>query len=538
MKKRWLATLLALVLTVSLLPVTAYAAAVQDKAGANLTPAEQQIYDAMAARAAEVAAGTTASTQISIFFEEGELSWTAREMGLSRITDENLVNPLHEKVGEMLDRIYTCLELNLPFEMFWANNYWNWIWYQEHTGSEVWITGLDYSIDVTPAYQGRNTITTDVSKITQANSVIATAKAIVQANEGKSDYEKLAAYRDEICARNTYNRDAYQTMLKDKDPYGPDHTYGDPWQLIYVFDGDPDTNVLCEGYSKAFKYLCDLSEFNGDVTCYLAEGLMNGEKHMWNVVRMGDGNFYLADVTNSDEGMSGENGGLFLTEASGSGQKYVVSHDNWKITYIYREDQEGLFTDGYLPISAAAYLPDNDVPAPAAPAAPVDPPAPAFTDVTYSWLVDPVAWALEHDVTNGITETTFEPDAECTHAQILTFLYRAERSVNGTPAPAAAEDMNAAIEWAREQGMIDDSFDRGAPCTRSQSVRYIWLALGSPSAGASGFTDVPADAAYARAVDWAAEKEVTKGDGGADIFNPEKACSRGQIITFLYRAYH
>lgn len=531
MKKRWLATLLALVLTVSLLPVTAYAATVQDQAGANLTAAERKIYDAMAVRAAEVAAGTTASAKITISFAEGELSWTAQELGLSSIDNQNVVDPLHKKVGEILDRIYTCLELNLPFEMFWANNYWNWTWYQQHTGSKVWITSLDYSIDVTPAYRGSSAITINTSKIAQANSVIAAAKAIVQANEGKSDYEKLAAYRDEICARNTYNWDAYQTMLKDKDPYGPDHTYGDPWQLIYVFDGDPDTNVLCEGYSKAFKYLCDLSEFNGDVTCYLAEGFMDGEKHMWNVVRMDDGNFYLVDVTNSDEDSTGENGGLFLTEASGAGQEYVVSHDGWQITYIYREDQAGLFTDGYLPISAAAYVPDNDAPVS------VPPSAPAFTDINYSWLVDPVAWALEHDITNGITDTTFEPDTDCTHAQILTFLYRAERSVNGTPAPATAEDMNAAVEWAREQGMIDDSFDRSAPCTRSQAVRYIWLALGSPSAGASSFTDVPAGASYAEAVDWAAEKEVTKGDGGADIFNPEKVCNRGQIITFLYRAY-
>lgn len=170
--------------------------------------------------------------------------------------------------------------------------------------------------------------------------------------------------------------------------------------------------------TKAFKYLCDLSEFNGDVTRYLAEGFMDGEKRMWNVVRMGNGNFYLVDVTNSDTGSTGENGGLFLTEASGSGQKYVVSHDGWQITYIYREDQEGLFTDGYLPISAA-YVPDNDVPA-SAPSS-----APAFTDVTYSWLVDPVAWALEHDITNGITDTTFEPDTDCNRGQIITFLYRA-----------------------------------------------------------------------------------------------------------------
>ena len=300
-KKRWVSALLALMLAFALLPTTAWAAAAQTRAGANLTGAERRIYEAMAANVADVASGSTSSTQITISFEDGELSWTAQELGISNPDNQNVVDPLHKKVGEMLDKVYTCLELDFPFEMFWANNYWNWQWTQQHTDSKVWITRLVYSIDVTPAYRGGNSVTADTDKIAQAGKALEAAKSIVQANEGKSDYDKLTAYRDEICRLTSYNHRDYELSLKDEDRFGKDHTYGDPWQLVYVFDGDPDTNVVCEGYSKAFKLLCDLSEFNGDVTCYLVEGSMDGEDHMWNVVRMGDGEFYLVDGTSMEK---------------------------------------------------------------------------------------------------------------------------------------------------------------------------------------------------------------------------------------------
>lgn len=94
--------------------------------------------------------------------------------------------------------------------------------------------------------------------------------------------------------------------------------------------------------------------------------------------------------------------------------------------------------------------------------------------------------------------------------------------------------------WANDMGMIDPgTFDPSKPCTRSQAVSYIWQALGKTEAGqAASFTDVPDGAAYAKAVDWAVEKGITKGDGGEDTFAPDKVCSRGHIACFLYRAYN
>ena len=167
--------------------------------------------------------------------------------------------------------------------------------------------------------------------------------------------------------------------------------------------------------------------------------------------------------------------------------------------------------------------------------------APAFTDVPDGeWYADSVAWAVKKGITNGTTNTTFSPNQDCTHAQILTFLHRA---AGNPPAdaecPVAVADAYAdAVNWAYGKGMIDDGFDPGAPCTRSQAVLYIWQALDEPPAQPSSFADVDAGAPYAKAVDWAVEKGVTNGDGGADTFSPDKVCSRGHIVTFLYRAYN
>ena len=168
-------------------------------------------------------------------------------------------------------------------------------------------------------------------------------------------------------------------------------------------------------------------------------------------------------------------------------------------------------------------------------------PAPSFTDVPAGqWYADPVAWAVDKGITNGTTPTTFSPGQDCTEIQILTFLWRAEDKPASTATVFSdlAGDYAPAANWAYEQGMIDDSFDPSAPCTRSTAVSYIWQALGEPEAEASSFTDVPAGASYAKAVDWAVEKGVTKGDGSEDTFAPDKVCTRGHIVTFLQRAYN
>ena len=154
-----------------------------------------------------------------------------------------------------------------------------------------------------------------------------------------------------------------------------------------------------------------------------------------------------------------------------------------------------------------------------------------FTDVEPgSFFLNAADWAVERGITNGVSATSFAPARTCTHAQILTFLYRAARG-----GAAASEDMDKAVDWAREKGMTGDGFDENKACTRAEAMRYLWQAAGQPQAQtAVSFSDVAADADYAQAVYWAVEQGITIGTSDTR-FTPDRVCSRGEIVTFLYR---
>ncbi len=172
-------------------------------------------------------------------------------------------------------------------------------------------------------------------------------------------------------------------------------------------------------------------------------------------------------------------------------------------------------------------------------------PAP-FDDVPEdAFYFEAVRWAQKNGVTNGRGDGTFGPNDPCTRGQIVTLLWRAA----GSPEPKAACSMadvapgsycEKAVAWAAENGIVsgyaDGTFRPDAPCTRAQSVTFLYRARGAQAKAAPQFSDVPADSYYAAAVAWAAETGVTRGfpDGR---FAPGRTCTRGQIITFLYRAY-
>ena len=166
-----------------------------------------------------------------------------------------------------------------------------------------------------------------------------------------------------------------------------------------------------------------------------------------------------------------------------------------------------------------------------------------FTDVkTGDYFAEPVLWAVEKKITAGTSKTTFSPNENCSVAQILTFLWRA----NGSPEPTTANPFSDvksgdyyvdAAAWAYEKGLVSGTtFGGNTPCTRSMAVTYMWKAAGSPSAEAASFADVSAGADYAQAVAWAVERGVTAGTS-ATTFSPDSVCTRGQIVTFLYRAF-
>ena len=167
----------------------------------------------------------------------------------------------------------------------------------------------------------------------------------------------------------------------------------------------------------------------------------------------------------------------------------------------------------------------------------------SFTDVADdAYYANPVKWAVEKNITQGTSATTFSPDLTCTRAQILTFLWRAV----GSPASETANPFtdvtkddyfyNAAI-WAYEKGMVEGTeFEGNTPCTRASTVTYLWKNDGAPiSEDFASFTDVSDDADYAEAVSWAVENNVTSGVSDTE-FAPDTICSRGQIVTFLSRA--
>ena len=172
-----------------------------------------------------------------------------------------------------------------------------------------------------------------------------------------------------------------------------------------------------------------------------------------------------------------------------------------------------------------------------------------FTDVNDdAYYKDAVIWAVENGITKGISGTMFSPDAACTRAQAVTFLWRAA----GSPSPksgampfgdvAADAYYHDAVLWAVENGITkgtsDTTFSPDVKCTRAQIVTFLWRAQKSPAvASVNVFTDVAADAYYADAVNWAVANGITSGTSAA-TFSPNADCTRAQIVTFLYRSHN
>ena len=169
-----------------------------------------------------------------------------------------------------------------------------------------------------------------------------------------------------------------------------------------------------------------------------------------------------------------------------------------------------------------------------------------FRDVAQNaYYYDAVQWAVEKGITEGTSATTFSPDASCTRAQMVTFLWRTA----GSPAPksaanpfkdVSANDYYSAVLWAVENGITSgtsaDTFAPNATVTRGQTVTFLYRAAGSPVVGGNaGFSDVNANDYYNSAVAWAAENNITGGTGNGK-FSPKADCTRGQIVTLLYRA--
>ena len=170
-----------------------------------------------------------------------------------------------------------------------------------------------------------------------------------------------------------------------------------------------------------------------------------------------------------------------------------------------------------------------------------------FADVAIdAYCYEAVKWAQEKGITGGVGNDRFAPEQPCTRAQIVTFLWRAA----GSPVVNYAMDLSdvaedvyyaEAVRWALSEGITtgagEGSFSPDATCTRAQAVTFLARALNANASGKAEFGDVPTDSYFAEAVAWAAANGVTEGVGGG-LFGSDNSCTRGQIVTFLYRAYN
>lgn len=306
-------------------------------AGDALEGANKAIYDYLSEQIAQVAAGKATQTVFFVDAKDLDLDrvWTTRDFGVDHIW-EDVVAPdgkvtadisaavkaaLDEKLALDLDLVMSALLFDYPYELYWydktygATEQYCYAGSQSYSGinDTVYLDFFQFSLTLSQDYaviSGKYWYPNqpDLTKLAKAPAALAEAKRVVAANAEKSDYEKLVAYKDYICNAVSYNSAASGNE---------NYSYGNPWQVIYVFDGNSRTNVVCEGYAKAFQLLCDLTDFDQDVQCILAEGQMSGGTgagagaHMWNIVQI-NGASYLVDVTNCDKNTIGHPDELFL----------------------------------------------------------------------------------------------------------------------------------------------------------------------------------------------------------------------------------
>ena len=328
-----------------------------------LTVELKDVEDALKGKIKEVAAGNLASTQFSF-----ENTWTKTKAEWGIASDDPVISggaltpqaseAIKAKLG--LDALMRKQLLEMPYELYWYDKTQNvrMIYSVAPSGDNVTVKNLTISMSVSQDYakddvneEGKPIdYVADTAKTGAAATAAANALNVVAANTNKSDYDKLVSYREYIKGAVDYDHDAA----------GGGKPYGDPWQLIYVFDGKSDTNVVCEGYAKAFQYLCDLTFQNqeGKPSSSLVSGKMDGGDHMWNVVAIGGRN-YLVDVTNCDDGLIGAPAQLFLCGATENvaGKQYTVTLGKG-IVYVYDEKTVESYAPEHLKLSPMAYDPN------------------------------------------------------------------------------------------------------------------------------------------------------------------------------------
>lgn len=360
--------------------------------GAKLTGANKVVYDKAKELVERVAAGTASSTEITVPISEVGMErtfWSAADLGVPSVWSNGVIpadaeRALQNKLNFDGTLVVNALLKDCPYEMFWFGNTYH---YSYPTVGHTQISGADYvylynlylGFEVSADYAATEEFTTDAAKIATVTTAVNNAKQIAANASSLPDMQKLDYYAKKLCDLNSYNYEAAS----------PSYTggYGNPWQIIYMFDGDPNTKVVCEGYAKAFQYLCDLSRFTGNIYCYTVTGTMfyssGSGLHMWNIIHMDDNKQYLVDITNCDvdnvlsESSSFDNSLFIAAPDSGSVQTGYAFGTS---SYQYDRDTTNLYSAGELTLSATSYQPNTTQPP-----APQQPQSPPPVTHTHTW---------------------------------------------------------------------------------------------------------------------------------------------------------
>ena len=355
-------------------------------AGSTFTGLDKIVYDRLKEEIENVASAQRTDTVFCISMEELGLdgSWTAEDLGVSVLVSNSsitsaAVDALYDKLSFDYVQVIHALLADLPFDLYWFDKATGYrLSFPPCTSNGRTIRfvreqPMTISLAVSQEYaQIRDDGSYDPYCLDPAapdtfgvEDAAAKARRVVKDNAKKSDYEKLLAYRDYIL-----NEVSFDHAVADD----ADYPYGNPWQVIYVFDGDDSTNVVCEGYAKAFKYLCDLSDFSGDIRCYLTSGRVYDGKetkeHLWNVIVMPNGKTYLVDMSNCDRGLIGYPDKLFMVGNDNTGStadieiiipRHAVGNGTiaarTKLSYYYNTTTSNLWDSRILSVHEEDYSP-------------------------------------------------------------------------------------------------------------------------------------------------------------------------------------
>ena len=372
-----------------------------NNSGQKLSGKEWQVYTALKQAVIQIAAGERASTVIEIPTVEllGKTRFTAAEMGVTMEYDAdgyatqasmNALSAAYGKLFEMdFGTVMKALWLDCSYELYWFDRYVTgtqrhypsyMVTYDEDqkdytvTVMEDDAFTIDMPVMLEYAKDG-DQYTVDTALVSKARQAADRARSIVSRYADCSDYAKLYGYAVEVCKLVDYNYDAIAEDDMGNSRW--DMINQNPWKLIWVLDGDPDTKVVCEGYALAFSYLCELTAFDSGVRCYMVDGTAynpgGGGLHAWNVVRMDDGLNYVVDVTWMDgdwaDGASvdaaaisatrdSRNADWFLVGGSGSvSEGYTVAtRDGGSYRRVYADDAIAANAASALTLAPGKYV--------------------------------------------------------------------------------------------------------------------------------------------------------------------------------------